>query len=85
MSAGSGRGAGSGTTEKQINLFVRAGLEPGTSELRVQSTLQSTTLPRNRTVKPNGLLNFDSSIPSEVNMYPCPKADHSGRVLPETR
>ena len=38
MSAGSGRGAGSGTTEKQINLFVRAGLEPGTSELRVQST-----------------------------------------------
>lgn len=45
MSAGSGRGAGSGTTEKQINLFVRAGLEPGTSELRVQSTLQSTTLP----------------------------------------
>ena len=40
-----GRGVEPGATEKQLQLAVRAGLEPGTSRLKVQRTNHSATLP----------------------------------------
>ena len=38
------RGVELGATEKQLQLVVRAGLEPGTSEFQVQRPNHSTTL-----------------------------------------
>jgi len=40
-----GRGFDLGATEKQIQVVVRAGLEPGTDGLRVRHADHSTTLP----------------------------------------
>ena len=43
-----GRGFELGATEKQIQVVVRAGLEPGTAGLRVPHADHSATLPRNQ-------------------------------------
>ena len=43
-----GRGVELGATEKQLQLAVRVGLEPGTTGFQVQHPNHSTTLPPTR-------------------------------------
>ena len=46
------RGFELGATEKQIQVVIRAGLEPGTAGLRVRNAAHSATLPPYETNKP---------------------------------
>ena len=89
-----GQGAEFETTGKQINLSVRARLEPGSAILL--------GLPRNRTVKPSGCHKVVSFVYSRMNLYSCLqvllcthtlytqrhgylRAEQSGRILSETQ